>query len=116
FETVDRLLRRSIREDIEYHVDIESGTWPILADPGQIEQVILNIVVNACEAMPHGGRLSLSIGNVMLDEEGARQWQGLSPGRHVQASISDTGVGIPAEDISRLFEPFFSRSEEHTSE
>jgi PAS domain S-box-containing protein len=108
FETVDRLLRRSIREDIEYHVDIESGTWPILADPGQIEQVILNIVVNACEAMPHGGRLSLSIGNVMLDEEGARQWQGLSPGRHVQASISDTGVGIPAEDISRLFEPFFS--------
>src|SRR5262249_39979077 len=80
----------------------------IKADSGQLEQVLMNLVVNARDAMPQGGRLTIETGNVEVDEALARELAGVAPGSHVALTVSDTGVGIDPHTKAHLFEPFFT--------
>ena len=102
------MLRRIVGEDIELVFDSCDGLWPVLADPGQIEQIVLNLAVNARDAMPEGGRITLATGNVILQEEEAAAHPGLSPGPHVILSVTDTGTGMGADVLAHIFEPFFT--------
>jgi PAS domain S-box-containing protein len=105
---MERMLRRLIGE----HIDLVTVTPPRLgrvrADPGQLEQVVMNLAINARDAMPHGGRLTLETSDVDLDETYARQHVGVRPGPYVMLAVSDTGIGMDAETQARLFEPFFT--------
>jgi CheY-like chemotaxis protein len=105
---VERLLRRVIGEDILLTMTLRAPLWPVYADPGQIEQVVMNLAVNARDAMPKGGRLTIETADVELDEVHAAQHRGATPGRHVLLAVSDTGVGIDPATQKRLFEPFFT--------
>jgi two-component system cell cycle sensor histidine kinase/response regulator CckA len=103
---VEALLRRTLGEHIQLHTDLRPDLWPILADPGQLEQVLVNLAVNARDAMPDGGTLSISTTNHIVDE--ATGTPGLHAGRHVRLRLADTGTGIPPEIAERVFEPFFT--------
>jgi two-component system, cell cycle sensor histidine kinase and response regulator CckA len=109
---MERMLRRVIGEDIELITAVDPDLWRTKADPGQIEQAILNLVVNARDAMPRGGRLTLETANVELDDKFAGHYVSVHPGPHVMLAVSDTGVGMDAELQSRLFEPFFTTKEQ----
>jgi len=102
------MLRRLIGEEIELVVAPGPELGHVRADPSQIEQVILNLAVNARDAMPNGGRLRLETANVKLDEAFVRHHPGSRPGAYVQLAVTDTGVGMDAEIRSHLFEPFFT--------
>jgi PAS domain S-box-containing protein len=108
---MDRMLRRVIGEDIELRTLQAPELDSIEADAGQIEQVIMNLVVNARDAMPEGGRLVLQTANVFVDPGFAGTHVGLAPGPHVMLSIADTGVGIDATTLEKIFEPFFTTKE-----
>ena len=105
---MEKILRRLIGEDVELRTVSGEGLGVVRADPGQIEQVILNLAVNGRDAMPDGGRLVLETANVTLDEAFARQHAGARAGRYVTLSVSDTGAGMPPEVLAHLFEPFFT--------
>ncbi|MDH3284697.1 MAG: ATP-binding protein [Acidobacteriota bacterium] len=102
------LVRRLIGEDVELVIDIGAESGWIEADPGQIEQVVLNLAVNARDAMPDGGRLTIETGSCTLDAEQVSSFDELSPGRYVQLSIKDSGPGMDREIQRRAFEPFFT--------
>lgn len=106
---MDRMLRRIIGEDVELHTVLAPELGIIRADPGQVEQVILNIVVNSRDAMPRGGRLTIETAEVELGEEYVSAQ--VSPGRYVMLAISDTGCGIEKEIQDNIFEPFFTTKE-----
>ena len=109
------MLGRLIGEDIELRTRTEPGLGRVRADPGQIQQVILNLAVNARDAMPDGGVLSIELDNVNLEESMAGRHGGVQPaGRYVRLSISDTGTGIPEEIKPHIFEPFFTTKEKGT--
>lgn len=108
---LDKMFRRLIGEDIELFTKIDEKLGKIKADPSQIEQVILNLVVNARDAMPKGGKLTIETGNAELDEHYIRSHLGVKAGHYVMISISDTGVGMSPEVKERIFEPFFTTKE-----
>jgi len=109
---VDKMLRRLIGEDIEVVTVFGRALGRVKADPGQIEQVLVNLVVNARDAMPEGGKLTIETSNVDMDEELSETHEGLAPGRYVMLAVRDTGHGIDAVTKSRLFEPFFTTKEQ----
>ena len=102
------LLRRLIGEDIVLATALDPALGAVKADPAQVEQIILNLAVNARDAMPQGGRLTLELANVELDAAYARQHVDARPGPHVMLAMSDTGAGMSPEIQARIFEPFFT--------
>jgi PAS domain S-box-containing protein len=103
-----KMLTRMIGEDIDLVLIPGDNLWSVRADAGQIEQVIMNLAVNARDAMPSGGKLTIETANVTLDEDYARHHAPLRPGDYVMVAISDTGAGMDADTQSRIFEPFFT--------
>jgi PAS domain S-box-containing protein len=108
---IERMLRRLIGEHIELKTRKAADLWKVKADPGQIEQAILNLVLNARDAMPSGGTLAIETSNADLDQEFARSHVPTQPGSYVMVAVSDTGIGISEEVKARLFEPFFTTKE-----
>jgi PAS domain S-box-containing protein len=105
---IDKMLRRLIGEDIDLLTLLEPSLGRIKADPGQIEQVIMNLAVNARDAMPHGGKLTIETANVYHDSNYAKDHVTTRPGHYVMLVISDTGTGMDAEIQTRIFDPFFT--------
>ena len=106
-----KILRETLPKSIEINFQIPKDLWIISADATQIHQVLMNLCVNARDAMPEGGSISITAENVFLDENYARMHLEAKPGRFVMISVSDTGPGMPAEVQSRIFEPFFTTKE-----
>ncbi|HUQ15774.1 MAG TPA: PAS domain S-box protein [Gemmatimonadales bacterium] len=104
----DGMLRRLVGADIVLDVTCDPALWYALADPGQIELVLMNLVVNARDAMPHGGRLGVSTSNRELTGESSSRPNGMRAGSYVALEVSDTGVGIDLANQARIFEPFFT--------
>ncbi len=108
---VEVMLDRLIGEDIALTRQVETGLGQVWGDPGELHQVLLNLIVNACDAMPQGGSLRLSLENVEADEEIAVEEGRLPPGRYVLLQLADTGMGMEEEVRKRIFEPFFTTKE-----
>jgi PAS domain S-box-containing protein len=107
-ERVEQLLVRTLGEHVELSTDLAAGLDPVLADPGQIEQTLINLAVNARDAMPAGGTLIVTTASTTIDADHAASRVGLRPGRYVSLKVSDTGTGMPQEVIDRAFDPFFT--------
>ena len=105
--SMEDLVRRTAGPEITFEVRAAEGLWHTLVDQNQLESALLNLCINARDAMPHGGRLTIETGNEVLDETAARELQ-LSPGAYVALGISDTGAGMAPEVIARAFDPFFT--------
>jgi two-component system cell cycle sensor histidine kinase/response regulator CckA len=108
---MEGMLRRLAGESIEFSLALESGLGPVGVDSSDLLQVVLNLVANARDAMPAGGRLSIGTSNLILDEASARALPGLRPGPHVLLTVSDSGAGMDAETLAHMFEPFFTTKE-----
>jgi signal transduction histidine kinase/CheY-like chemotaxis protein len=109
---VQELLHRSLGEHIELITTLAGDLWPVLADPGQLEQVLVNLAVNARDAMPGGGTLTIDTSNITVDADTAAGGSRARQGKNVRVRVSDTGVGIPADVLEHVFEPFFTTKEE----
>jgi PAS domain S-box-containing protein len=105
---VEQLLRRTLGEHIVLRASLPADLWHVLADSGQIEQVLVNLAVNARDAMPAGGMLTIDTANVEMDPDYAGERPGLKAGRYVRLRVSDTGTGMRQEVVQRAFEPFFT--------
>ena len=103
-----KLLHRIIGADVEVSVKAGPNLSAIFADPAQLEQVVMNLAVNARDAMPHGGQLTIETNNVTLDESYQRQYSYVQPGNYVQMTVSDSGTGMDEKTRARIFEPFFT--------
>jgi PAS domain S-box-containing protein len=110
-DSMQRLLWRTLREDIEIRIALAPDLWPAFADPGQLESAILNLAINAREAMPGGGGLSISTANVAVDEHYRDRYPEVTPGNYILIAVTDTGEGMPPEVLARSFEPFFTTKE-----
>ena len=105
---IEPLLRRTICEHVEFVTVPGKDMWPALIDPGQFEQILTNLVVNACDATGSGGKVTVDTQNLTVDEAYAAGRPGLEPGRYVQLRVSDAGVGMSPETLEHVFEPFFT--------
>jgi PAS domain S-box-containing protein len=103
-----KMLRRVVGEDIELVTDLDEGGCEILADPGQLHQILLNLVVNSRDAMPSGGRITLRTSRLQLDEAGAATLPGATPGTYEVMEVGDTGVGMSKDVQEKIFDPFFT--------
>jgi len=110
-EQIEKLLRRVLSENIELILIRDPSLHPIRSDSGQIEQVIMNLAINARDAMPSGGKIIISTENVVLREDYVRNHPEIKPAEYVRLSVSDTGSGMDAETKAHIFEPFFSTKE-----
>ncbi|WP_238257943.1 PAS-domain containing protein [Methylobacterium gnaphalii] len=102
------LLRRTLGEHIEVRYVESAGLWPAMADPAQLESAVLNLALNARDAMPGGGRLTIELANKVIDHEYARHHAEVTPGDYTMVAVSDTGHGMTREVAARVFEPFFT--------
>jgi signal transduction histidine kinase/DNA-binding response OmpR family regulator len=109
---MDELLRRALGESVQIETVVAGGLWTTLADPHQLENVILNLAINARDAMKGDGRLTLELNNAMLDDHYVLHEPDVAPGQYVMLAISDTGCGMPPEVVARAFEPFFTTKRE----
>ena len=105
---LEQLLRRTLGEHIELATSLDPELWMVKADPGQLEQVLVNLAVNARDAMAGGGRLTIDTSNVDVDPAFANSRPGMAPGRYARLRVSDTGTGMAKETMRRVFEPFFT--------
>ena len=106
--SVEEMLRRTLGEHVDLVIAPAGDLWPVLADPGQLEQVLVNLAVNARDAMPDGGTLTIDTGNITVDADMIAGGSKARLGRNVRLRVSDTGVGMTAETAERVFEPFFT--------
>ena len=108
---ISKLLRPLLGDDVEILIVPRSNSALVEADPGQLDQIVVNLAVNSRDAMPRGGKFILETGAVKLDESFAEQQQALAPGKYVMLAVSDTGSGMDESTVSRIFEPFFTTKE-----
>jgi signal transduction histidine kinase len=106
--SLHKLMSRLVGEDIPIEIQTAGDLWGVRADPGQIEQVLMNLAANSRDAMPEGGSLTISTGNTVVVEEDARDRPGLRPGEYVILTVADTGLGVPEDVRAHIFEPFFT--------
>lgn len=111
-KNMDDMLRRALGEEVEVETVISGGLWNTLIDPGQIENALLNLAINARDAMDGRGRLTIEAGNALLDDEYVRLHDDIQAGQYVMVAVTDTGTGIAPEIMDRVFEPFFSTKPE----
>jgi signal transduction histidine kinase/CheY-like chemotaxis protein len=109
---VEELLRRTIGEHVELVTSLAGDLWPVLADPGQLEQVLVNLAVNARDAMPAGGTLTIETSNITVDDETIAGGSKARRGRNVRLRVSDTGSGMSADVAQHVFEPFFTTKQD----
>ena len=109
---MDELLRRAIGEEIEVETVVGGGLWNSLIDPDQLENAILNLAINARDAMNGEGRLTIEASNAFLDDEYVRHYDDLIAGQYVMIAVTDTGIGIPSDILERVYEPFFTTKAE----
>jgi PAS domain S-box-containing protein len=103
-----KLLERTLGEHIEISLSLAGGLWPLIVDPAQLESALTNLVVNARDAMPRGGRLTIGTRNISIDRDYAEIHSDVVPGNYVVLEVSDTGTGMPPDVVARVFEPFFT--------
>ena len=105
---IAKLLGRALGERIAVSLDLAADLWPVVADPAQLEAALTNLATNARDAMPKGGRLTIATANRHLDEDYGSQHADVVPGDYAMIEVSDTGIGMPPQDIARIFDPFFT--------
>lgn len=108
---IEGLIRRTIDEDIEIGIRVAMDVLPVEVDPGQLENAVLNLVINARDAMPDGGRLTIEAANVPLETEDLSSFEGMNAGQYVVIAVSDNGFGMSQDILERAFEPFFTSKE-----